>query len=108
MFNRGQEAARRRRQMGEGNARVDEMRGYYPRRTAAGRSYDNGGRDAVEVQAPKKGGTFFYCDWQVMEKGPGGITKHSCAGGSRYGIAVPSRFRTLAAYRRHYRNWHSW
>lgn len=61
----------------------------------------------VDIPMPKHGGTFYYCSWLRYQKNKsGGMAMHSCADGSRCGVAVPARFRTLAAYRRHYRKAH--
>jgi hypothetical protein len=55
-----------------------------------------------DVPAPIRGGTFFYCPW--FERGRGYYT--TC-GVRKYNWATGSRFRTAAAYRRHYRKYHS-
>jgi hypothetical protein len=63
--------------------------------------------ETAPVPPPKRGGTFFYCPWEVCERNrAGGVTVHSCADGSRHGVAVPARFRREASCRRHYRRAH--
>lgn len=61
---------------------------------------------SASVPEPRRGGTFFYCPWQMRENGKAGrITQWFC-GVLKPGWATGSRFRTAAAYRRHYRKHH--
>jgi len=64
--------------------------------------------ETAAVPLPKRGGTFFYCPWteRTVTRG-GAVTVSWCGAGSKYGGAVPARFRRLAAFRRHYRRAHS-
>jgi hypothetical protein len=56
---------------------------------------------ALLVPVPIKGGTYLYCPWQ--KEVPNGAM--SC-GVPRVGWATGTRFRTLKAYRRHWRRHH--
>jgi hypothetical protein len=57
-----------------------------------------------EPPEPKRGGTFFYCPWTSLTH-VNGVTRWSC-GWDRARWAG-SRFRTAAAYRRHWRRVHT-
>lgn len=58
------------------------------------------------VPEPVRGGTFFYCPWQERETLSGGRVDHHSCGVLKPGWATGTRFRTAAAYRRHYRRHH--
>jgi hypothetical protein len=54
---------------------------------------------------PKRGGTFLYCPWEEREvKSAGRVTFWSCGMVRRRYSGT--RFRTLRAYRRHWRRDH--
>lgn len=57
------------------------------------------------VPDPIRGGTWFYCPWQEIRT-EGGRASHVSCGIRRWNWASGSRFRTAAAYRRHYRKQH--
>ena len=64
--------------------------------------------ETASVPPPKRGGTFFYCPWSEKKTNRhGGVSVTWCAAGSEHGVAVPARFRKLAAFRRHYRRAHA-
>lgn len=64
--------------------------------------------ETAVVPPPKCGGTFFYCPWtERTVKRAGAVTVSWCGAGSKYGVAVPARFRSETAYRRHFRRAHS-
>ena len=85
------------------NARVDAVRGHHGGGVAPRSSGDNRGRDAVEVPAPKEGGTFFFCTEQMFSKqDKGRIVAGECHEASN----TPKHFRTAAGYRRHWRLFH--
>jgi hypothetical protein len=57
------------------------------------------------VPEPKRGGTFYYCQWRTEERHGKNVQIHNCeVPGSNH---APSRFRTKSAYRRHWRRNHS-
>ena len=60
---------------------------------------------ATEPPSPKRGGTFFYCPWTLRERKAGGVSVSSCGGVQHWGAGT--RFRTEAAYRRHWRRAHA-
>jgi hypothetical protein len=55
-----------------------------------------------EPPEPKRGGTFLYCPWTMTEGRH--RTRHSC--GAVFHGYTGTRFRTLRAYRRHWRRTH--
>jgi hypothetical protein len=59
----------------------------------------------THVPRPRRGGTFFYCPWNIHVR-VGGRTDHWFCGTPKAGWATGTRFRTAAAYRRHYRRDH--
>ena len=60
------------------------------------------GSTTPHIPPPITGGTFHYCPWRERIKG--GVV--SC-GVRKWGWATGTRFRTLAAYRRHWRKCHT-
>lgn len=56
-----------------------------------------------EPPEPKRGGTFLYCPWTTVEA-EDGVTYWWC--GWSHSQYTGSRFRTLRAYRRHWRRRH--
>lgn len=56
----------------------------------------------VITPPPRRGGTFLICPWIVSEDFPGGVRVTWCAQGRR-----GTRFRTMKAYRRHWRRYHA-
>jgi hypothetical protein len=61
---------------------------------------------ALPVPDPVRGGTYLYCPWEEREVKPGGLIRHWSCGVLKPGWAAGTRFRTLSAYRRHWRRRH--
>jgi hypothetical protein len=60
----------------------------------------------AEPPEPERGGTFFYCPWAEDRTEHGRVTHWAC-GVLKPGWATGTRFRTEAAYRRHWRRQHA-
>jgi len=82
---------------------MDAVRGRSGGGPSTGSDSDDRGNDAVEVPAPKKGGTFHYCEGVHKF---GNVRVKAGRGGW---VIVPckKRFRKLSGYRRHFRQAHA-